>query len=105
MSTSKHCSSMTGVLEGAINLAEKVIGKDIDGDGEVAGTGCPVSKPRTGCPFRNPAMSLPTYPALDPEKLPTKAEHGVLGQLAPTPQTPCSEGYQLDGTWVNAPGE
>ena len=103
MSTSKHCSSMTGLLEGATNLVEKVTGKDIDGDGYVAGTGCPVSKPRTGgCPFRNPAMSLPTYPALDPEKLPTKAEHGVLGQLAPTP---CSEGYQLDGTWVNAPGE
>ena len=103
MSTSKHCSSMTGVLEGAINLAEKVTGKDIDGDGYVAGTGCPVSKPRTGgCPFRNTAFTMPIYPALNPEKLPTQAQHGVLGQLAPTS---CSEGYQLDGTWVNAPGE
>ena len=31
----KHCSGMTGVLEGAINLAERATGKDIDGDGDV----------------------------------------------------------------------
>jgi len=78
------------MLEGAVNLAERVTGKDLDGDGYVAGTGCPVSKPGTGCPFRNPAFTLPVYPALDPEKLPKVAEHGVLGQL--------------DGTWVNVPG-
>ena len=92
------------MLEGAVNLAERVTGKDLDGDGYVGGTGCPVSKPGTGCPFRNPAFTLPVYPAFDPEKPPTKAEHGVLGQLAPTAPTPCSEGYQLDGTWVNVPG-
>jgi len=90
------------MLEGAINLAERATGKDLDGDGYVAGTGCPVSKSGTGCPFRNPALTLPVYPALDPEKLPKKAEHGVLGQLAPT--APCSDEYQLDGTWVNVPG-
>ena len=33
--TTKHCSGMTGVLEGAINLAERATGKDIDGDGDV----------------------------------------------------------------------
>ena len=91
------------MLEGAVNLAERATGKDLDGDGYVGGTGCPVSKPGTGCPFRNPAFTLPVYPAFDPEKPPTKAEHGVLCQLAPTP---CSadEGYKLDGTWVNVPG-
>ena len=73
------------MLEGAVNLAERVTGKDLDGDGYVGGTGCPVSKPGTGCPFRNPAFTLPVYPAFDPEKPPTKAEHGVLDQLAPTP--------------------
>lgn len=39
---------------------------------------------------RNPAFTLPEYPKLNPNELPTKAQHGVLGQL--------------DGTWVNAPG-
>ncbi len=40
-------------------------------------------------PFpRNSAFTMPIYPPL-PETLPTKAQHGVLGQL--------------DGTWVNAP--
>ena len=29
-------------------------------------------------------------------------ENGVLGQLAPT--APCSDEYQLDGTWMNVPG-
>eukprot|EP00321_Phaeocystis_globosa_P000399 CAMPEP_0118846708 /NCGR_PEP_ID=MMETSP1162-20130426/92579_1 /TAXON_ID=33656 /ORGANISM="Phaeocystis Sp, Strain CCMP2710" /LENGTH=536 /DNA_ID=CAMNT_0006778893 /DNA_START=695 /DNA_END=2306 /DNA_ORIENTATION=+ len=33
---------------------------------------------------------MPKYPKLDPAKLPTQAEHGVLGQL--------------DGEWVNKPG-
>ena len=83
------------MLEGAVNLAERATGKDLDGDGYVGGTGCPVSKPGTGCPFRNPAFTLPVYPAFDPEKPPTKAEHGVLGQLHPGLR-------ELDGTWVNA---
>ena len=38
MPTGKHCSGTTGVLEGAINLAERAIGKDIDGDGDVGDT-------------------------------------------------------------------
>ena len=55
----------------------------------------PLASPPLACPgtraaFRNPAFTLPVYPALDPANLPTQAEHGVLGQL--------------DGVWVNAPG-
>lgn len=59
--------------------AEKVTGRDLDGDGDVGMRSCPVSKQTgTSCPaFRNPAFTMPKYPPL-PEKLPTQAEHVVL---------------------------
>ena len=80
------------IRETVVNMAEKVSGKDLDGDGDVGMRSCPVSKQTgTSCPaLRNPAFTLPVYPPLDPTNTPTQAEHGVLGQL--------------DGEWVNKEG-
>ena len=67
------------IRENVVNKAEKVTGRDLDGDGDVGMRSCPVSKQTgTSCPaFRNPAFTMPKYPPL-PEKLPTQAEHVVL---------------------------
>ena len=77
----------------AVNpFLKKVTGTRIKNSPQRSADGCERGLIGMGCPFRNPAFTLPTYPALDPEHMPGPgdAQHGVLGQL--------------DGTWVNAPG-
>mmetsp|Transcript_7230 Transcript_7230/g.17993 ORF Transcript_7230/g.17993 Transcript_7230/m.17993 type:complete len:97 (+) Transcript_7230:164-454(+) len=50
------------IRENVVNMAEKVTGKDLDGD--LGMRSYPVSKQKgTSCPaFRNPAFTMPEYP-------------------------------------------
>ena len=75
------------IRENVVNMAEKVTGRDLDGDGDVGMRSCPVSKQTgTSCPaFRNPAFTMPKYPPLDPAKLPNQAEHGANPNPNPDP--------------------